>query len=289
MEASQIVIQTLNGLSYGLLLFLVAAGLSLIFGLMGIVNLAHGSYFMLGTYLGLTVALYTGSFLLALTGSILAVAAAGVVMERFFFSRLYKQELAQVLMTFGFAYIFMDITKWLWGGTPWSFPKPALFDGSVSVLGEAFPLYRLAVIVIGLLAALVLYLFLEKTRAGMIIRAGVDDKEMAAGMGVNIKRYFAAVFALGAGMSAFGGVIGGPIIGAYLGLDFEILVLALAVVVVGGLGTLKGAFWGSILIGFAETFGKAFFPDFAMFSIYVAMALILMVKPAGLLGRGDMS
>lgn len=287
MDLSSLVIQTLNGISYGLLLFLLAAGLSLIFGLMGIVNLAHGSYYMLGAYLGWAVIKLTGSFILGLFGAGLALALLGVIMERFFFRKLYKRELDQVLLTFGFAYLFLDIAKWIWGGVPRSLPKPSLFEGSVVILGGSFPLYRLAMILMGLTIALLLWAFLEKTRTGMIIRAGVDDKEMVSGLGINIQLYFSGIFALGAFLAALGGVIGGPIIGAYPGLDFEILVLALAVVVVGGLGTLKGALLGSLLIGFAETFGKAFFPDFAMFTIYVTMALILILKPSGLLGKED--
>lgn len=285
MEPSQIVIQALNGLSYGLLLFLLAAGLSLIFGLMGVINMAHGSFYMLGAYLGLTIAVFTGSFLLALAGAALALALAGMIMERFFIRKLYGQVLDQVLLTFGFAYIFMDVAKWIGGGTPRSLPKPGLLDGSLIVLGEAFPVYRVAVILAGLALALTLWLFIERTRTGMIIRAGVDDGEMVSGMGINIKLYFTGIFALGAFLAALGGVMGGPIIGAYPGLDFEILVLALAVVVVGGLGTLRGAFWGSMLIGFTETFGKAFFPDYDILTIYVAMVLILIFKPSGLLGK----
>jgi len=287
METSQLVIQTLNGISYGLLLFLMAAGLSLIFGLMGVVNLAHGSYYMLGAYLGLLIIRYTENFILAVLGAASIMALVGLFMEVFFLRSLYKRELDQVLLTFGFAYIFMDIARWLWGGTPQALPKPPILDSSISILGAAFPLYRIAMVFIGLGVALALWLFLEKTRTGIIIRAGVDDKEMVTGMGINIKLYFTGIFALGGFLAALGGVIGGPIIGAYLGLDFEILVLALAVVVVGGLGTLKGAFWGSILIGFIETYGKAFFPNFSLITIYIAMALILIFKPTGLLGKED--
>ncbi|MDP4126066.1 MAG: branched-chain amino acid ABC transporter permease [Bacillota bacterium] len=287
MELSEIVIQTLNGISYGLLLFLLAAGLSLIFGLMGIINLAHGSYYTLGAYVGIVIIQMTGNFFVGLMGAAVVLALLGIVMERFFFRKLYKRELDQVLLTFGFAYLFMDINKWIWGGVPRSLPKPPFLEGSISILGEAFPIYRFGIIVIGLGIAVLLWLFLEKTRTGVIIRAGVDDKEMVSGLGINIKLYFSGIFALGAFLAAIGGVIGGPIIGAYPGLDFEILVLALAVVVVGGLGTLKGAFWGSLLIGFAETFGKAIFPDFAMFTIYVTMALILIFKPSGLLGKEE--
>ena len=287
MGSAQIIIQALNGLSYGLLLFLLATGLSLIFGLMGVINLAHGSFYMLGAYVGLAIINLTGNFVLALLGAALILAFVGILVERFFIQRLYKRELDQVLLTFGFAYIFMDVAKWIWGGTPRSLPKPPFLNSSLNILGEAFPVYRIAMIIIGLFVALALWLFLERTRVGAVIRAGVDDQEMVKAMGINIKIFFTGIFALGAFLAAFGGVIGGPIMGAYLGLDFNILVLALAVVVVGGLGTLKGAFWGSILIGFIETFGKVFFINFAIVTIYIAMALILIFKPAGLLGKEE--
>ncbi|MGI1657670.1 MAG: branched-chain amino acid ABC transporter permease [Desulfitobacterium sp.] len=288
MDLSSFIIQVLNGISYGLLLFLLASGLSLIFGLMGIVNLAHGSYYMLGAYIGFVIIQKTGNFLIGLLGAGVALALLGIIMERFFFRKLYKRELDQVLITFGFAYLFLDIAKGIWGGVPRILPKPAFLEGSVSILGEAFPIYRFGMILIGLSIAVLLWLFLEKTRTGNIIRAGVDDKEMVSALGINIQLYFAGIFALGALLAALGGVISGPITGAYPGLDFEILVLALAVVVVGGLGTLEGAFLGSLLIGFAETFGKALFPDFAMFTIYVTMALILIFKPSGLLGKEEL-
>jgi branched-chain amino acid transport system permease protein len=287
MQVSQIIVQVLNGISYGLLLFLLAAGLSLIFGLMGVINMAHGSYYMLGAYTGVSIILTTGSFILAAAGAATAVALIGAGMERAFLRKLYKQPLDQVLLTFGFSYIFMDITKCLWGTTPLFMPKPALLSGSITILSEAFPMYRLAVILIGLIIAAALWLLLEKSRTGVIIRAGVDDHEMVSGMGINIKFYFILVFALGAFLAAFGGVIGGPIIGAYLGSDSDILILALAVVVVGGLGTLKGAFWGSVLIGFTETLGKVLFPDYSILTTYVIMICILLFKPAGLLGREE--
>ncbi|MGI5920720.1 MAG: branched-chain amino acid ABC transporter permease [Syntrophomonadaceae bacterium] len=286
METSQLTIQFLNGLSYGLLLFLLAAGLSLIFGLMGTINMAHGSFFMLGAYLGYAITTATGDFLLAVIGASAAMAMVGVLLERCFFRKLYKMELNQVLLSFGFTYIFMDIARGLWGGTPRSLATPGLLEGSVVILGGAFPLYRLALVVIGLGVALLLWLFLERTRTGIVIRAGVDDKQMVEALGTNIRSYFTAIFALGAFLAAFGGVIGAPIIGVYPGLDFEILVLALVIVVVGGLGTLKGAFWGSILIGLTESFAKIIFPDYSIMTIYITMIIVLLFKPAGLFGKG---
>lgn len=285
MQFSQLIIHLLNGLSYGLLLFLMASGLSLIFGFMGIINLAHGSYYMLGAYTGIAVYGATGSFILSLIASGLVVSICGILIERFFISNLYKRELDQVLLTFGFSYIFMDICKWLWGGTPRSLPTPSMLKGSIYIAGDAFPVYRLGLILIGLITAVALNIYMSKTRTGMIIRAGVDDKEMVTGMGLNIKMYFTVVFALGAMLAGFGGVFGGPVVGAYPGCDSDILVLTLAVVVIGGLGTLKGAFWGSILIGFVETFGKIIFPDFSIVTIYVSMVLILIFRPRGLFGK----
>lgn len=287
MGASQIITQILNGTSYGLLLFLLAAGLSLIFGLMGVANMAHGSYYMLGAYIGITIIRTTGNFVLAIITAALTVSLLGIAMERFFLSRLYKHALDQVLLTFGFSYIFMDLAKSIWGRSPLSSSKPPLLENSISILGGIFPVYRLAVIAIGIVVALALWLFLEKTRTGIIIRAGVDDREMVSGLGINIYLYFMLIFALGAFLAAFGGVIGAPIIGAYPGSDADILILALAVVVVGGLGTLKGAFWGSILIGFTETMGKVFLPDYTIFATYVIMAIVLIFKPSGLFGKGE--
>ena len=286
MAAAQWIVQSLNGISYGMLLFLLAAGLSLIFGLMGVINLAHGSFYLLGAYLGLTVVHKTGSFLLALVVAAVVIGLLGSLMERFYIRRLYHKELDQVLLTFGFSYIFMDLAKWIWGGDPQSLATPALLAGAIKIGGEIYPVYRIAVIVIGLATALIIWLLQEKTKAGAIVRAGVDDREMVGGLGVNVKIVFTLVFALGAAVAALGGVIGGPIIGVYPGLDSDVLVLALVVVVVARLGTLQGALAGSLLIGIIDTLGKILFPALSVFTIYAAMALILLLRPTGLLGRG---
>lgn len=282
---AQLIVQGINGISYGLLLFLMSSGLSLIFGLMGVINLAHGSYYMVAAYIGLSVLKYTGSFLLAVAAGIATVAVIGALMERLFLRQLYRQELDQVLMTFGFVYIFMDLAKWLWGGDPQALDKPALLAGSVSLGLATVPTYRLALILVGLLVALLFWLFIEKTRLGAMVRAGVDDREMVVSLGININRVFAGIFTLGAALAALGGVIGGPVIGAYPGVDLDVLILALVVVVVGGLGTLKGALLGSLAIGLVDTFGKSLFPDYAIFVIYTVMAAVLFLKPEGLLGR----
>ncbi|HWP34480.1 MAG TPA: branched-chain amino acid ABC transporter permease [Thermodesulfobacteriota bacterium] len=279
------VVQILNGVSFGMLLFLLAAGLSLIYGLMRILNLAHGSYYLLGAYLALSVSAATGSFLLAALAAPAAVAALGVAMERLFLRRFPKQELPQVLLTFGFLFILADLMLWVWGGDPQTLPKPAPLAGSVAVGPLVFPTYRLLVIGLGALAGLLLWWFQERTRLGAMVRAGVDDDEMARACGINVPRLSTALFAAGAALAAFGGVIGGPFVGAYPGADFEVLLLAFVVVIVGGLGSLKGAFVGGLLVGLLDTFGKALFPQLALFTIFAPMALILAVRPTGLFGR----
>ncbi len=286
MDSNQI-IQILNGISYGLLLFMMAAGLSLVFGLMGVINMSHGSWYMIGAYTGITVMRLTGSFILAALSGGAAAALLGMAMERFFLNKLYRRTLEQVLLTFGFSYIFMDLCKWLWGRAPFSGVKPAVLEGSLQIGDASFPIYRIAIILIGLAVALALRIFLEKTRTGMIIRAGVDDKEMVSALGINIRRYFLLVFSLGAFLSGFGGVVGAPVTGVYPGVDSDILLLSLAVVVTGGLGTLKGAFWGSMLIGVSETMGKIFIPGYSIVTTYVIMAILLLFKPAGLFGKGE--
>lgn len=281
------IIQILNGLSFGFLLFLLGSGLSLMFGLMEIVNLSHGSYFMLGAYIGISVSSWSGSFWLGAALAGLLMGLVGGFTERLLLRRLHLRALDQVLLTFGFVYIFMDLSKWLWGGDPLSLAKPTLLKGSIDILGDSFPIYRLAIIMIGLSIAVLLWLFQEKTLVGAIVRAGVDDREMVTVLGININLIFTGVFSLGAFMAGFGGVIGGALLGAYQGMDLEVLILALVVVVVGGLGSLKGALLGSLLIGMLDNFGKTFFPDFAMVTIFLAMAVILLLKPSGLLGRKD--
>ena len=281
------IIQILNGLSFGFLLFLLGSGLSLMFGLMEIVNLSHGSYFMLGAYIGISVSRWSGSFWLGAALAGLLMGLVGGFTERLLLRRLHLRALDQVLLTFGFVYIFMDLSKWLWGGDPLSLAKPTLLKGSIDILGDSFPIYRLAIIIIGLSIAVLLWLFQEKTLVGAIVRAGVDDREMVTVLGININLIFTGVFSLGAFMAGFGGVIGGALLGAYQGMDLEVLILALVVVVVGGLGSLKGALLGSLLIGMLDNFGKTFFPDFAMVTIFLAMAVILLLKPSGLLGRKD--
>lgn len=278
--------QALNGLSYGVLLFLLSVGLTLIFGMLDIVNLAHGSFYMLGAYAGLTMIAATENFWLALVVAPLAVGLIGALMERSVLRPLYRRPpLDQVLLTFGFIYLFEDLVKWIWGGRIRSIPPPDAFAGSVSLFGATVPSYRLFVIVFGLVMAVALWWLVERTRLGSIIRAGVFDAEMTAGLGINIGRVFTGVFAFGAALGGLSGVIAGPIQSASPPMGAGILIPALIVVVVGGLGSLKGSLVGSLIIGQAETFGKAWLPGASMLMIYVVMALIVLLRPQGLFGR----
>jgi branched-subunit amino acid ABC-type transport system permease component len=278
--------QAVNGLAYGVLLFLLSVGLTLIFGMLDIVNLAHGSFYMLGAYAGLAALSATGSFWLAALAAPLAVGLIGALVERGLLRPLYRRPpLDQVLLTFGLIYLFEDLVKGLFGGRIRSIPPPALFSGSVELGGLTLPAYRLFVIVFGLAVALALWLLIERTRLGALIRAGVYDAEMTAGMGIDVDRMFTLVFAFGAALGGLSGVIAGPIQSAYPSMGVSILIPALIVVVVGGLGSLKGSFVGSLIIGQAETFGKAWLPGVSMLMIYLVMALVVLLRPQGLFGR----
>jgi branched-chain amino acid transport system permease protein len=279
------VTQTFNGLSYGALLFLLASGLSLIFGVMRVVNLAHGSYFMLGGYVGLSVAWRTGSYVLALLVGALVVALVGIVMERAFLRRLPGQTLGQVLMTIGFALIFQDVALLIWGGDPYTIPVPAQLSGVITAGPGRFPIYRIFIVAVAVAVGAVLWLALDRTRVGAMIRAAVDDAEMAQGVGIRVPRVSLGVFALGAALAAFGGVVGAGFLGVYPGLDFEILPYAFVVVIVGGLGSLPGAMVGSLMVGLLDNLGKALFPELSYFTLFAPMALILALKPTGLFGR----
>ena len=280
-------IQLLNGLAYSLLIFLIATGLSLIFGMMDVINLTHGSFYMLGAYLASSLVGRTGdNFWLALVAAPLGVALIGVVLELGYLRPVYKRShLDQVLLTFGFAYVFSDIVRTVWGSDIRSLPYSPMLQGAIEILGRPYPKYRFFVIVFGLVLALLLWLLLERTRLGSIVRAGVADQEMVSGLGINITLVFTAVFAVGAALAAVSGVIAGPVLGMHPGMDFDVLIVALIVVVVGGLGTFSGSFWGSLLIGIADTFGKVLQPDFSMALTVAVMAAVLLLRPAGLFGR----
>jgi branched-chain amino acid transport system permease protein len=276
--------QLLNGVSFGMLLFLLAAGLSLIYGLMRILNLAHGSYYLLGAYVALSIVQWSGSLLLATLGGIAVVTGLGVFMERVLLRRLPRDELPQALLTFGILLIVGDVALWIWGGTPQTLPKPAALAASVRLGSLVFPSYRLFVIAVGAAIGIALWMLQERTRLGAMIRAAIDDAEIARATGIDVSLLSTVVFALGAALAALGGIIGGPLLGVYPGADFEILLLAFVVVIIGGLGSLKGAFLGALLVGCLDNFGKALFPEFALFTIFAPMALILAVRPTGLFG-----
>ena len=279
------VIQSLNGISYGMLLFLLASGLSLIYGLMKILNLTHGSFYLLGGYAGLAVLQQTKSFVLAVLLGSLAIALLGVVMERFLLRPLHLKEMPQTLLTFGLLFIFSDLAMLIWGGNPQTVPKPELFRQSIDIGGMVYPSYRLLIIGFGLFVAAVLWWVQEGTRMGAMVRAGVDNEEIARALGINVSLLFTMVFALGAFLAALGGVMGGPIVGVYPGADFEVLLMGFVVVIIGGLGSLKGALVGGLIVGLLDNFGKVFFPEFALFTIFAPMALILAVRPTGLFGK----
>ena len=278
-------IQTFNGVSYGALLFLLAGGLSLIFGMMRIVNMTHGSYYLLGGYVALTVMKYTGSWLLALPAAALTIALLGLVIERVFLRPLGFDPLRQVLLTVGFAFLFQQAALDIWGGDNLIIQPPAALSQSVVVGGLYLPVYRIFMIALAAAIGLALWFAMERTRMGAMVRATVDDAEMARGVGIDTSRVSMFIFALGAFLAALGGVIGGAFLGIYPGLDFEVLPIAFAVVIIGGMGSLTGAAIGSMLVGLADNFGKALFPEVAYFSLYAPMVLILAMKPTGLLGR----
>lgn len=280
-----LIAQVLNGLVYGMLLFLMAAGLSLTFGLMNVVSLVHGSFFMLGAYLGLVVFQETHSFWLALLLGPLPVIAIGIGLEMVFLRRLYRRShLDQVLLTFGFSFIFLDVVRSFWGSNIRSLPGPAALQAVIPIGGGMFSTYRLFLIAFGLALAIGLWLFLERSRIGAMVRAGVDDSAMAAGLGANIPMLFSCVFGLGVALAAVGGILAAPVLGLYPGMDSDILIPAFIVIVIGGMGSLRGAFVGSLLIGLADTFGKAYVPGLSLFLIYLVMAAVLLVRPRGLFG-----
>jgi branched-chain amino acid transport system permease protein len=281
------IIHTLNGIAFSMLLFLLASGMTLIFGLMRIINLSHGGYYLLGVYIGFSVMVRTGSFLLAGVASCIAVAMIGIVMERFFLRGLHHQPMPQCLLTIGFTLVFADVALWIWGGEQCFITKPAALTAPVFIGGLGFPSYRLFILLMGFLIAGLLFWFQEKTRVGAMVRAAVNDEEIARALGINVDNLFLMVFGLGAFLAGMGGVLGGPFIGAYPGVDFEILLLALVVTIVGGLGSLKGALVGSLVIGLIDNYGKIFFPELAQVSIYAPMVIILALRPSGLFGSKE--
>ena len=277
--------QTLNGLFSAALLFLMASGLTLVFGVMRIVNIAHGSFYMLGVYVAYTVVARTQSLVLGAFAAVLVVAAVGFGVQRLFLRRLASQPLAQMMMTMGFALLFRDGASMIWGGDPFTLAYPAALRGSMATGDIVFPVYRLFVIFIAAIVGLVLWMLNDNTLIGAKLRATVDDPEMAAATGINVARLSGLVFAAGAGLAAFGGVMSGPIVGGYPGMDFDLLPLAFVVVIVGGMGSLKGALVGSVAVGLIDNFGKALVPELSYFTLFAPMVIVLALKPTGLYGR----
>lgn len=274
-----------NSITLGGLLFLLSAGFSLIFGLMRIPNLTHGSLFMLGAYFGVSVIAAGTDFWIAAIVAALGVALFGGIVERLLLRRLVGAELAQVLVTLGLSFMIADICLMLWGGDPISVETPPAVRGSTMLFGMGFPTYRLAVIVIAVAIAAVLWALLERTRLGAMIRAGVDDPDMARAVGIRVSHLFTIVFALGAGLAGFAGLIGGPILSVYPGLDQDMLPLALVVVILGGTGSLLGSLVGSFVVGFLYNFGQAMFPELAYVILFLPMLIVLVLRPQGLFGR----
>lgn len=278
-------IQSLNSLALGSVLFTLAAGFSLIFGLMRVANLSHGAYFMLGAYVGLSVLDSGWGFGWAMLAGGVSVGTFGALVERFVLRRLAGDSLSQVLATLGIAFIIADGSLWLWGGDPRPVSGPSFLQGSTSLLGLTFPAYRLAVVAFSVVLAIALWLLLDKTRLGVMIRASVDDMQMARAIGIPASRLFTIVFCLGSTLAGVGGVIASPILSVYPGMDADMLPLALVVVILGGLGSLAGAFVGSLLIGFVYSFGQVLVPSLAYIILFLPMVIILAARPRGLFGR----
>ena len=277
--------QLLNGLTFAALLFVVASGFTLIFGLLRIVNLAHGALYLLGGYVGYTVATWTGSFALAGIAAMGFVALCGLVLDEGLLRFVRGFELRQVLLTLGVAFILNDLALVIWGGDTFTVPTPAFLQGAVVGLGVFYPKFRLFVLVVGVLVFVGLWLLLNRTRLGALIRAGVDDVEMVEASGIHIRRVFLLTFMLGSALGGLGGLLGGAFLTLYPSADAEILVFSLAVVIIGGRGSLEGAAIGSLLIGLLNTFGQVWFPELAYFVIFGPMALLLAFRPLGLFGK----
>jgi len=279
------IVNILNGISYSFILFLIAIGLSLILGVMGILNLSHGAFYLIGAYIMIEATACGINFGLAILAGAVVSGLLGLFAERLFLRHLHKLYNEQVLITLGLVYIFENISLWIWGPWPKMSSAPPSLSGSISIGDYSFPVYRFILIIIGIVIALSLYLLQEKTRYGAILRAGMDNNIMTIGLGINYGRIACSVFVLGIFIAGFAGAIASPMLGAYLGASMDMLQLALIVVVVGGMGTVQGTLIGALVIGMIDYFGKTFFPDFAMFTIYFALIVMLLIRPNGILGR----
>ncbi|MBN0986099.1 branched-chain amino acid ABC transporter permease [Amphritea pacifica] len=284
MDTSLFLVQLLNGVQYGLLLFLIASGLTLVFGVMGILNLAHGSMYMIGAYLAYYFTTLTDSFLLAfiISGSIALV--IGIIIERFLIIHLYKRDhLDQVLLTVGLIFIFNATQSFVWGNDPLGIEVPELLSGSIRLTDIVeYPVYRLFISLLCLLVAATMYFTINKTRLGMMIRAGESDRAMVENLGVDISKLFTIVFAIGVFLASLAGIVSAPIVSLVPGMGEHVLISCFVVVVIGGLGSIKGAFIAALIVGIADTYASVLLPQISSMSIYLLMALILLVKPQGL-------
>jgi len=279
--------QTLNGVTYAGLLFLVGSGFTLIFGLMRIVNLAHGGTYLLGGYVGYSTLLATKSLWLALAAGAVSMAVFGFALERGLLQRLRGYPMAELLLTMGIAFILGDVALAVWGGDPRAIRMPGILDQSSRLGPLIYPNSRLFILGVAVIVAILLWYLMGRTRVGAIIRAGVDDREMVSAMGININRVFTGVFILGAILAGLAGVLGGSFLTLAPGADSDILTFAIVVVIVGGLGSLPGAVVGSLVVGLIDNYAKAYFSDVAYFSLFAPMVLILLMRPQGLLGRNQ--
>ena len=288
MDLTTFLIQCLNSVQYGLLLFLVASGLTLIFGIMGVINLAHGSFYMIGAYLAFSLSSLLGSLPLALAVGIVLAVAFGYLLEWVFFSYLYDREhLQQVLMTYGLILVFEELRSLLVGDDVHGVSVPDWLAGTIPIgNGMTYPVYRLFVSGLCLLLALGMYLLISKTRLGMMVRAGATNREMVQSLGINITLLYRVVFAVGVALAVFAGMIAAPMSSVYPGMGGQVLIICFVVVVIGGIGSIKGALIAALLIGFVDTFGKVLWQEGAGALVYVLMAAILLWRPAGLFKAG---
>lgn len=287
MDLATFLIQVLNGIQYGFMLFLVASGLTLIFGVMGIINIAHGAFYMIGAYLAFWLTGIVGNLFLAIALGIPLMVMVGYAVERLAITHLYRRDhLYQVLLTYGLILIFNEAQKLLWGTEFHSVRIPESLSGSIPLTDTlVYPHYRLFISVVCMAVAAGLYVVISRTRLGMMIRAGASNREMADALGIDIGKVFAVVFSLGAALAGFAGMIGAPISSVYPGMGDQILIISFVVVVIGGIGSIKGAFVGAMLIGLADTFGQVLLPELAAMVVYALMAVVLFWWPQGLFGR----
>ncbi|MBP8133345.1 MAG: branched-chain amino acid ABC transporter permease [Zoogloea oleivorans] len=288
MDFYSFLIQSLNALQYGLLLFLVASGLTLVFGIMGIINLAHGSFYMIGAYLAFALTSLTGNFFVAILLGIPLALAFGAALEALLFAHLYKRDhLEQVLLTYGLILIFEEVRSLLLGDDVHGIPVPEIFAASIPLNDTlSYPVYRLVISAVCIVLAIGLYWLIQRTRLGMMIRAGSHDRDMVQSLGIDINRIYRTVFALGVALAALAGMLAAPISSVFPGMGSQVLIISFVIVVIGGIGSVWGALIAALIIGFADTFGKVLLPDFAGLIVYLVMAVVLLWRPEGILKKG---